>query len=68
MEGFRHYITTRFNVGLYGAEKRIDMDRDEWMQHRIGLFTTFALPSLMAQSCQNFPDRQANARAVQAGT
>jgi hypothetical protein len=54
MRKFRHYITTRFNAGLYSPEANIRISADEWMQHRIGLFTTFTLPSIMGQSCQNF--------------
>jgi len=54
---FEHYIVTRFNVGLYDPTTRknpIFLPLDEWMQHRIKLFTTFTLPSIMGQTCQNF--------------
>ena len=54
MRKFKHYITTRFNAGLYGPEANTHISADEWMQHRIKLFTTFTLPSIMGQSCQNF--------------
>lgn len=54
MEEFKHYITTRFNAGLYSPEAQIRISADKWMQHRIKLFTTFTLPSMMAQTCQNF--------------
>ena len=54
MRQFKHYIMTRFNAGLYRSEARIRISADEWMQHRIKLFTAFTLPSIMSQSCQNF--------------
>jgi hypothetical protein len=54
MRTFKHYITTRFNVGLYGPDAGIRVSTDEWMKHRITLFKTFTLPSIMGQSCQNF--------------
>ena len=54
MRRFKHYITTRFNAGLYSPEAKIRIPADQWMQHRIKLFTTFTLPSIMRQSCQNF--------------
>lgn len=54
MEGFKHYITTRFNLGLYSPGSEIKVSTDEWMWHRIGLFKKFALPSIMGQTCQNF--------------
>jgi hypothetical protein len=54
MKEFRHYITTRFNAGLYRPEAHIRISTDEWMRHRIRLFTSFTLPSMMAQTCQNF--------------
>ena len=47
---FKHYIITRFNVGLYNSKR----DHDRWMQHRMTLFTNITLPSIMAQTCQNF--------------
>lgn len=54
MREFRHYITTRFNVGLYSPGAEIRVSADEWMKHRIKLFRAFTLPSIMGQSCQNF--------------
>jgi len=58
MKQFKHYITTRFNLGLYnpkaGWRLPIRLSPDEWMEHRINLFTTFTLPSVMAQTCQDF--------------
>jgi len=54
MRRFKHYITTRFNAGLYNPDARIHICSDEWMRHRIKLFTALTLPSIMKQSCQNF--------------
>ena len=59
---FRHYIMTHFNVGLYERETMLrsrlrrskNFLADEWMEHRIRLFKMFTLPSIMAQSCQDF--------------
>ena len=59
MKPFKHYITTRFNLGLYNPDAKgglppIRVSPDEWMPHRMDLFMTFALPSVMAQTCQDF--------------
>lgn len=57
MEQFKHYIITRFNVGFYNPDARpsaIYQPLDEWMKHRIRIFTAFTLPSIMYQTCQNF--------------
>jgi hypothetical protein len=52
-----HIVTTRYNASLYGTGKtrhRIAFDPDEWMRARFRLFSTFTLPSLRGQSCQDF--------------
>ncbi len=54
---FRHYLITCLNVGLYshpadGPGNRMPVE--QWMQHRMKLFTTFTLPSVVGQTCQNF--------------
>lgn len=54
MRQFKHYIMTRFNVGLYRSGAGVHISADEWMRHRIKLFTAFTLPSMKAQSCQDF--------------
>jgi len=57
MKPFKHYILTRFNVGLYNRHARtheIYQPPDGWMDHRMKLFTTFTLPSIMSQRCQDF--------------
>ncbi len=51
---FKHYILTRFNDGLYGPDARTAVPPDEWMQHRLRLFTAFTFPSIMEQTCQDF--------------
>jgi hypothetical protein len=59
MKPFKHYIATRFNLGIYnpqatGTIAPIRISPDEWMAQRMELFTTFTLPSMMSQTCQNF--------------
>ena len=54
MRKFKHYIITRFNLGLYSPGARIGISPDEWMRHRVKIFTEFTLPSVMAQRCQDF--------------
>ena len=51
---FKHYVLTRFNDGLYSANSRVQAPPDEWMDHRLTLFTAFTVPSMMEQTCQNF--------------
>jgi hypothetical protein len=51
---FRHYILTRFNAHLYGPDVELRISRDQWMEHRMRLFTAITLPSIAGQSCQNF--------------
>ena len=40
-----HLIVTRFNLG---------MTDPVWLEHRFGLFERFTLPSIKAQTCQEF--------------
>jgi len=47
----RHYIVTRFNLGLYRTGGR---DPKAWFNERFRLFSTVTMPSLLAQTCQNF--------------
>lgn len=57
MEQYKHYIITRFNAGLYNRGTpgpSHDEYCDNWMKHRIRIFTAFTLPSIMFQTCQNF--------------
>jgi len=46
MAEFRHYILARFNAGLYGPEVELKVSREEWMDHRIRLFTSLTLPAV----------------------
>ena len=56
MVQFRHYIITCLNVGIYSHKKwpKHRLPVDKWMSHRMRLFTTFTLPSMINQTCQNF--------------
>jgi hypothetical protein len=69
MAELRHYILTRFNTGLYGPNPKTRTLPEEWMDHRMRLFTTITLPSMAAQTCQDFTwlvlmDRQTPERYV----
>jgi len=50
----KHYILTRFNLGLYTTNPHKIADPDQWMQHRIALFRKYTLPSLQDQTCQDY--------------
>jgi hypothetical protein len=54
MTEFRHYILTRFTAGLYKRAAGLTVSPQEWMEHRLRLFTALTLPSLRGQGCQNF--------------
>jgi len=54
MAEFRHYILTRFNIGLYRLPTGLTVSPEEWMEHRLRLFTALTLPSMRSQTCQNF--------------
>jgi len=54
MQPFKHYILTRFNTGLYNPKTLVQIPPDQWMEHRLRLFTTIAYPSIAGQTCQNF--------------
>lgn len=54
MTDFRHFILTRFNTGIYDPKTELGLPPEQWMEHRIRLFTTFTLPSIAGQSCQAF--------------
>lgn len=50
-----HYILTRFNLYLWRKDKNGDtFDRRTWVDERIALFEQYTLPSLAAQTCQDF--------------
>jgi hypothetical protein len=50
---FKHYILTRFNVGLYSGNPYSIRKPDEWMDKRLELFKSTS-NSLKSQTCQNF--------------
>lgn len=54
-----YYILTRFNTGLYSAHRKGKrygrmLTRDQWMQQRMQLFCNICVPSIKAQTCQDF--------------
>jgi hypothetical protein len=51
---FKHYVLTRFNDGIYGPNSKLEVPPEEWMEHRLRLFTTFTFPSIVEQTCQDF--------------
>lgn len=57
MKPFKHYILTRFNLGIYDPagpyHKTVKTPR-AWLKHRIQLFEKYTLPSVQRQTCQDF--------------
>ncbi|WP_053975595.1 glycosyltransferase [Mangrovimonas xylaniphaga] len=54
---FKHYLVTRFNLknpSWNTTKNNETLLTDEWMEHRMWLFENFCLPSILAQSNQNF--------------
>jgi hypothetical protein len=51
MMKFKHYIVTRFNIGLY---QLINVDPQKWFNERIKVFADITVPSIRKQTCQNF--------------
>lgn len=66
MRKFKHYIATRFNLGMFNPDHKlfdptdnlkvhgISLSPNDWMKHRMNLFIKFTLASVMAQTNQNF--------------
>jgi len=57
MAKFTHYLVTRFNIPV----ERWQLDKsghatlnDAWFDHRLDLFSTYCLPSVLHQTNQNF--------------
>ena len=54
----KHYVITRFNLGIYSSKPmfgaKLNISPDAWMAHRIHLFLTLTVPSMKAQTNQNF--------------
>ena len=55
---FRHYLLSRYNVGLYGRKQNMRSGEKiapkKWMKNRIELFKRYCVPSIRNQSCRNF--------------
>lgn len=47
-----HWLITRFNIPMRSQPGR-STDRD-WLEHRLRLFSSYCLPSVAHQSCQDF--------------
>lgn len=51
----QHFILTRFNLNLWHKDKNDnEINRNEWLAYRLNLFETYCLPSVVAQTEQNF--------------
>ncbi len=53
MNGFDHFILTRFNLNVAYAPSETRLD-PAWLHHRFELFDSFCYPSVHGQSTQNF--------------
>lgn len=53
MEKFKHYLLTRYNVGLYSSNPYNIKDPEEWMSHRLAFFELTA-KTVAAQKNKNF--------------
>src|SRR4030095_10894780 len=54
---FTHYLITRYNVPLEGWEvdkAGISTRDNDWLTHRLSLFTKYCVPTIIAQSEKNF--------------
>lgn len=54
---YKHYILTRYNLGLYSPENPYAGkvgDPDLWMQRRQGLFEKYCKAGIVGQTCQDF--------------
>lgn len=51
--GVDHVFLTRFNLPSAGVESLIRA-RENWLRERIELFERYTVPSIRAQTCQNF--------------
>ena len=55
LKQFHHFLLTRFNLLLWTKDKAGHKVRSsEWLDHRFALFERYCLPSIMAQTCQEF--------------
>lgn len=52
---FNHFILTRFNLLIFNKDKEGQKVRTtEWLEHRLGLFERYCLPSVANQTCRDF--------------
>jgi len=52
---YQHFIITFFNLKIWIKDKaKQQTDTDEWLEDRFRLFETYCLPSVKAQTCQEF--------------
>jgi hypothetical protein len=49
----QHLVLTRFNLKIPSLKGGTGADR-EWMDHRLGLFERYCLPSMKNQTCKDF--------------
>jgi hypothetical protein len=57
MNEFDHFLVTRFNLRTRqwaNDKNRGAILTDDWLQHRLGLFESYCLPSVIAQTTKNF--------------
>lgn len=53
----KHYILTRYNLGIYSKDNpynHVVKNPTEWLEHRKRIFNEYCLPSVKAQTCQDF--------------
>jgi hypothetical protein len=56
-QDFKHYLITRFNVPVKNWEKDKAGNKvldQEWMEHRLHLFSQYCAPTIRIQTCTNF--------------
>lgn len=51
--GLNHILLTRFNLPSKGNESLVRA-QENWLRNRVALFERYCLPSVMAQTCQDF--------------
>jgi len=54
MKNYKHYLLTRFNLGLFSENKYEIKDPSKWMDRRIEEFKKWNLPSVLNQSEKSF--------------
>src|SRR4051812_14454073 len=53
VEGLDHVLLTRFNLPSAGHEGLVRA-KENWLRDRVALFERYCLPSVRAQTCQDF--------------